>query len=162
VYQRPGNQNFHVLDPQTEEERPLVSANDEQGAWMFSPRISPDGKKVAVFWNRPLPWHDPPATGLYVISIEDGSFVRLREERYSPLGWSADGQWVYAREKENKGPILRISLADGQARTVGTLDDGTVLSDEINTSPDGKRFVYTVGETRSDLWMVENFDPDVR
>lgn len=50
LYQRPGNRNLYILDPNTQEERPLVK--DDSVGWMFSPCISPDGSRVAVMWNR--------------------------------------------------------------------------------------------------------------
>ena len=74
-YQRPGNQNFHILDPATESEQPLVE--DESVGFMFYPRISPDGSRVAVFWNRrERDWsienENPRVAGLWIIPL-DGS-----------------------------------------------------------------------------------------
>jgi hypothetical protein len=30
-----------------------------------------------------------------------------------------------------------------------------------DVSPDGHRFVFAVSDTRSDAWLIENFDPDI-
>ncbi|MDH4272273.1 MAG: protein kinase, partial [Candidatus Aminicenantes bacterium] len=50
TYHKTGNRNFMVLDPETGEEIPFVK--DESVGWIFDPVYSPDGKKVAVGWNR--------------------------------------------------------------------------------------------------------------
>ena len=46
MYQMPGNRNFNFIDPHSGKETPFVS-NDSVG-WMFSPRYSPDGTKIAI------------------------------------------------------------------------------------------------------------------
>ncbi len=89
LYQTPGNRNFNTLDPETDEEKPLVQ--NESVGYLFNPKYSPDGKKVAVLWNR------PPQDALWVISLIDGSQTflssvavigppggRLTEVRYMP------------------------------------------------------------------------------
>src|SRR6202050_2270460 len=50
LYEKMGNRNIHILDPETAEEKPLVQ--NESAGRLFTPKYSPDGKKVAVFWNR--------------------------------------------------------------------------------------------------------------
>ena len=50
LYHRPGHRNFHLLDPVTETETPLIK--DETVGWAFCPRYSPDGLRVALYWNR--------------------------------------------------------------------------------------------------------------
>jgi serine/threonine protein kinase len=159
LYQRPGNRNFHILNPLTEEERPLVR-NDSVG-WMFLPRYSPDGKKVAVAWNR-LP--SPPAElaefALWIISLEDASQAILyKKGLWYPIGWSSDGKWIYTIES-GKSEIIKIPVEGGEAKTVITLPFAGELY-PFDTIVDGKRFVCTVYETQSDVWVVENFDPEV-
>jgi Tol biopolymer transport system component len=150
LYQRPGNRSFNVLDPTTEEESPLVE--DDSVGWMFDPQYSPDGKKVAVFWNR------SPLRGLWLISLEDSSQAPLHESRY-PIGWSSDGNWILARQKAGK-EILMIPIGGGEAKMLVKLPFGEI--GEVRMTPDGRQFVCGVHEIQSDVWLVENFDPAVR
>ncbi|MGH7456368.1 MAG: hypothetical protein ACRENG_33770, partial [bacterium] len=46
LYHRPGDQNFHLLDPDTGEETALVW--NESVGWIFDPCYSPDGKSLVV------------------------------------------------------------------------------------------------------------------
>jgi len=151
LYQRPGNRNFNILDPETGEEKPLIQ--DESVGWVFFPEYSPDGKKVAVYWNR------PPERGVWVISLVDSSGRALTRGTYHdrPVGWSPDGAWVYAVVREAlKNLLVAIPAGGGNPETVFT------LSREIGgvtMSPDGRKYVWSVGESKSDVWLAENFDP---
>src|SRR4029453_8283327 len=71
TYQRPGNRNFHVLDPATEEETPLV--RDSMAGWIFQPRYSPSGEQVVTFWNR------APSPGLWLISFQHSLEGEIRQ-----------------------------------------------------------------------------------
>ena len=61
LYQQAGNRNYYELDPDTGTERLLVG--DSSVGWMFSPVYSPDGRKIAVFWNR------RPTRGIWIIDV---------------------------------------------------------------------------------------------
>jgi Tol biopolymer transport system component len=164
LYQRPEYRNFHMLNPETEEERPLVR-NDSVG-WMYWPHYSPDGKKVAVAWNRlPSPATELAEPALWMISLEDASQFFLYKGNYWPIGWSSDGKWIHAIEL-GKSEIIKIPMEGGEAKTVITLPFAGELfslsfAPYISMTVDGKRFVCTVYETQSDVWVVENFDPEV-
>src|SRR3970282_808292 len=64
VFQAPGNRNLLVVDPRTESTRRLV---DDESGFLFFPRPSPDGRSIAVNWNR------RDQAGVWVISLNDGS-----------------------------------------------------------------------------------------
>jgi Tol biopolymer transport system component len=149
LYSSPGNRNFQLLDPQTEAEEPLV-ANDSVG-WMFYPHYTPNGEQVAVRWNRR-------GMGTYVISLEDSSQARVHAGGW-PKGWTADGSSVYVREHDSDD-ILLVSATGGEARVVATVpfDDADCVTGE---RPDGLALLCNVGESVSDAWMIENFDPAV-
>jgi Tol biopolymer transport system component len=157
LYHRPGNRNFHVLNPKTEEERALV-ANDSVGP-MFDLTTSPDGKSVAVLWNRKGRAMD----GIWVISLEDSSQTFLYRTDGDPIRWSADGKWIYVLDglaAETKGAqIIRIPAAGGEPEAVVTLPFENVYP--VSMTSDGSRIVCNVSETQSDVWLMENFDPDV-
>ena len=157
LYQQPGNRNFHLLNPETQEERPLVG-NDSVG-WMFSARYAPDGNTVAVFWNR-RPKES--AVGIWTISLEDASQSQVQrlgtDEMTFLMRWSSDGEWIYARIEKK---VTMIPVRGGDMRTAVTLPFEGIVS-PCDVTPDGKRVVCSVLETQSDVWLMENFDPAVQ
>lgn len=154
LYHQPGNRNFHLLNPNTEEERPLVN-NDSVG-WMFWPTYSPDGKRVAVMWNR------PPTPGLWVISLQDYSQRILHRGNFHPLSWSSNGETVYAvDDRENTSRILTIPTLGGDPSVFLDLPVG-YGNRAVKLSPDGTKIVCLVFTTQSDAWLMENFDPEVK
>jgi dipeptidyl aminopeptidase/acylaminoacyl peptidase len=148
LYPRPGNRNFHQLDPDTGEEIPLVS-NEDVG-WIFYPHYSLDGTKVALHWNRS-------GRGLWVISLTDGEQKPVGERvGLRVLGWSPDEEWIYGF-RGNSSQVIRYSLADHSAVVVATIECGTNVS-SVSMTPDARRFVYVCDEEQSDLWIAENVD----
>jgi serine/threonine protein kinase/Tol biopolymer transport system component len=151
LYQLPLHQNFHVLDPKSGRESPLV-ANPEVG-WMFSPCWSPQGDRLVVNWNRPAD-----GRGLWLIEPGSGSQTYLGVSGH-PLGWSPDGAWIYAvRTRERAGSLFRIPAVGGEVQEWGTLPFTAPASD-ASVTPDGMRLVISVNEGESDVWVVDNFDP---
>jgi Tol biopolymer transport system component len=136
---------------------------DDTRGYVFEPRFSPKGEAVVVFWNLgPGPGPGTP-TGLYVIAWPARTERLLLAGRYSPLGWSPDGQWVYARAR-NEPEIWKISVVTGQAFVVaktpgiieGQGEPGGVVT------PDGRTIIVSVTDRKADAWLVEHFDPRVR
>jgi Tol biopolymer transport system component/DNA-binding winged helix-turn-helix (wHTH) protein len=167
LYQETGNRNYYELDPETREERPLTS--DSSVGWMFSPVYSPDGRKVAVSWQR------RPTPGIWVIDIrrrhETLVYKRPRGWSSTPIGWSADGSAIYVVEAKPFTPrdlaaplgetmteakILRVPVKGGDVSTVASLPFEEIGS--VAMTPDGRRFVFTVYSSRSDVWVADNFD----
>jgi serine/threonine protein kinase/Tol biopolymer transport system component len=151
LYQRPGNRNFHILDPTTKKETPLVK--DDSVGWMFSACSSPDGERVAVWWNRkstgPGPW---------IISLKDfsGTLLKKGESSTWPVAWSKDGKWVYAVTGfTNVQKILMIQVQGAGTKTLWTLPKDARF---CSMTSDGQRIVYSVSEMKSDVWLIENFD----
>jgi Tol biopolymer transport system component/DNA-binding winged helix-turn-helix (wHTH) protein len=169
LYQRAGNGNYSEIDPQTAVERLLV----EEGSrgWMFAPLYSPDSRRVAVFWNR------PPDRGIWVIDgrTTDRRHLLVRRSSASslmPIGWSADGAWIYVVEGSAGGArgatsfvsgtltdatILRVASKGGAAETVSAIPFAEIGG--VSMTPDGRRFVFPVFSSRSDIWIVDDFDP---
>jgi Tol biopolymer transport system component/tRNA A-37 threonylcarbamoyl transferase component Bud32 len=147
LYQKPGNRNYAVLDPETGEEKPLVQ--DESVGYIFYAKYAPDGKRVVVRWGR------RPATGLWLISLIDHSAGMLHAGGFRPAGWSPDAKLVYAWPIGGN-TMLSIPSGGGDPQTVATLP-GEI--GEAVVAPDGKKIVCNVVERKSDVWLVENFDP---
>ena len=167
LYQETGNRNYYELDPESREERLL--ATDSSVGWMFSPVYSPDGRKVAVQWNR------RPTPGIWVIDInhrhETLVYKRSTGLSSTPIGWSADGSAIYVVEAKpstardlaaplgetmTEAKILMVPVKGGDVSTVGSLPFEEIGS--VAMTPDGRRFVLTVYTSRSDVWVADNFD----
>jgi eukaryotic-like serine/threonine-protein kinase len=154
LYQKPGNHNFNILDPETGEEKPLVQ--NESLGWIYTPKYSPDGKKVAVFWDR------LPQRGVWVISLIDNSDIFLHGSYWFPAGWSPDGGLIYAYDEYAGDKMLSIPVGPagrGAPHTVFTMPENIT---DASVSADGKKLVFSVAETKSDVWVVDNFDPAYR
>ena len=79
------------------------------------------------------------------------------------MEWSKDGKWIYGINR-SKTPreIVIVSANTGQTKTVYILPSSKILTlDGVDISPNGNTIVCAIQETSSDIWMIENFDPDV-
>lgn len=155
LYQRPGNRNFSILSPETETETPLVQ--DDSVGWIFDPCYSPNGKQLAVYWNR-----KPSGPGLWILSINDKSARLLKEGMIFPIGWSTDAKWVYAYDQQG---IAKISVQTAESERMPQIPgwDKKLKKDEahpVDMSRDEKSFILNFCEQQSDVWVVENFDPE--
>jgi Tol biopolymer transport system component len=161
VYQKEGNRNFLRVNEKTQEAKPIIL--HEAVGWIPNrPVFSPDGKKIGVWWNRGI------ATGgLWIISLEPYSETRLLSGAIYPLGWSSDGKYVYANRERSfwasDGEIIRVQVATpNEVTPVATLPGGITNDDGASVSPDGKEIVVSISEEKSDVWLMENFDPSGR
>jgi Tol biopolymer transport system component len=138
----------NILDPATGDEEPLV--RNESG-YPFNPAYSPNGKKIAVYWNR------VPRAGLWVISLVDNSETLLRAGRRArPAGWSPDGSSLYAYAGTDMLSIPVEPSGRDAPHTILTAP-GDIASASV--SADGKKLVYSAAEKKSDVWVVNKFDP---
>ncbi|HEX8814592.1 MAG TPA: protein kinase [Terriglobales bacterium] len=157
VYQQPGLRNFLQISEATNEQKPLIR-NDQLGWVPSTPAFSPDGKKMAVFWNRK-------DMGLYLISLEPYSETLLLPGIYHPFGWSPDGKVVYAvRRNGSSGDreIISVKAATPSATNLlATLPGEVVESGGASVSPDGRQILVGIAEDKSDVWLMENFDPSL-
>ena len=154
-YHKPGKRNFYIFNPVTQENKLLVS-NDSVG-WILHPRLSDDNESMAVYWNR------RPSAGIWIISLKDSSQKLLLNGENYPLKWSKDSNWIYSINISKTPPeILMVNANTGLTKFISTLPSNKVeLNNEVDITPDGKTIVCAIEETNSDVWMIENFDPDV-
>jgi serine/threonine protein kinase/Tol biopolymer transport system component len=152
VYLQPGLNNLLRLNVETQAEQLLLPAS-LAGVLDSKPIFSPDGKKFAIRWQR------PDGIGLWVITPEKYS-ERFLSPNYHPFGWSPDGAYIYAHNPG--GPeIVRIGLGDSkQPKSVISMP-GFLSFTSSTISPDGRKIVSTVGEGQSDIWLMNDFDPQV-
>ena len=135
---------------------------------MFAPVVSPDGRHVALTWTR------HPARGIWTIDAATGTGALLHASSAAalvPIGWSADGRFVYVVEGKSgsfRGPtsfigesmtrvkILRLAAEGGVAQALVSIPHDEIGS--VSMTPDARRFVYPVFSSRSDVWVVDDFD----
>jgi serine/threonine protein kinase len=152
LYQTQGNKTFHLLDPKTGAEKPLIQ--ERSGQWAFSPVYSPDAQRVAIFLNR-LP---DPGQALWIINLANSSEKLAKKGIAYPVVWTSDEKWIYAIEQ---GSLVKISASTGETLPVdGFPFNGFGDDSEIDITPDGRQFVVAVREQVSDVWVVDNFDSE--
>jgi len=89
-----------------------------------------------------------------------------------PVGWSGDARFIYVLEGKNlnfrgvtapggesvtEARILRVPLNGSDVEAVAGLPFEEIGG--VAMTPDGRRFVCVVYSSRSDVWVVDNFDP---
>jgi hypothetical protein len=88
-----------------------------------------------------------------------------------PVGWGPDGRSIYVVEGKNStyrgltaplgetitdAKILVVPVNGGDVQTVADLPFDEIGG--VAMAPDGRRFIVTVYSSRSDVWVVDNFD----
>jgi Tol biopolymer transport system component/predicted Ser/Thr protein kinase len=156
VYQSKKDLSLMLLDPETGKERVLAAkASPISGAL-----ASPDGKLIAVerSWER-----DPESSGLFVVSVEDGTIHKLATG-LRPVGWSSDRRHVYAVNLAGDAPgggareIVAVPLGAGGPSRVGALPFEQGAAQVLGVPGADLRFVCEVVDTAVDLWMVDDFN----
>lgn len=149
LYQPPGNHNLVLFDPESGAERPL--AETDSSGQMFSPAISPDGRMVAVLQNGAK-------LGVWLISLRDSSRRLLRPKWLYPVGWSADGRFMYAKNGVGDSLLIVPLSGAGRDREIAMpWKNADCAPLERST---GLQLVCTVEGRVSDAWKIENFDPE--
>ena len=152
VYETPGNQAIHILDPGSGSDSPLES---DTSSWIFCGRPAPSGATVAAFWNR----HRYP--GIWLLSPDTRKMLYPVASPLFPIRWSKDGSCIYALDYYSEPQrVWTISVPNGDAKVWFTMPfSGKARG--IDASEDGSLFVCGVVSTESDAWIVDNFDPRI-
>jgi TolB protein len=159
LYQTIGNRNIGMIDPVSGQVDLLFKEN--QGGFLFNPRFSPDGKRIGVYWNI------SPLRGIWTISRQNGERKFLHGGTHLPVGWSPDGRWIYAANRTGRAlEIIAVDTETGSSKSVLEVPvdpgEGTPNHFFVGVAPDGKSFVFSVGKSLTDIWLVENFDQGAR
>jgi hypothetical protein len=80
--------------------------------------------------------------------------------------FSGDGKLLYGiRAVGDRNELFSIDIATGAEKVLGNLGKDFRPSSYLNPgirfslAPDGKSFVYGVAKSKSNLWMLEGFEP---
>lgn len=127
---------------------------------------SPDGTRLMLYWNRPQ------KRGLWLIDLRTARETPIEgTANLLPIGWSIDGASIHALDSKRAAhrglsaafgetvtevKILSVPLDGDQPTTIVELPFDEVGG--IGMFPDGRRFVCAVYSSRSDVWIVQNFD----
>jgi Tol biopolymer transport system component len=168
LYQSTEYRNLYAVEPETRA-HDLLWKDGSLGV-VASPEYSPDGRQIAFYWSRA-------PRGLWTSDAHGKNAKPLlhlpnqSEFNPQPIGWSADGRSIYAcdgRRSAARGlsvafgetitaaRIVRIPLAGGPVETVLNLPFDEVGG--VAMFPDARRFLVSVYSSRSDVWVVEDFD----
>jgi Tol biopolymer transport system component/DNA-binding winged helix-turn-helix (wHTH) protein len=170
AYQNPGNQNYTLLNPDTGDERLLVP--DPADGWIFQP-VANDRGQVAVFWNRGRTTGE--RDGIWLIDPAGGERRLIRATSAPsayPIGWSASNDFVFVVEGEvavlreatsrlgetmKDASILMVPVAGGEPRVLARIPFGEIGF--VAMTPDARQLLVPVFSSRSDIWLVDGFDP---
>ena len=164
IYQQTGVRNYLRINEKTHDEKPIIQHEQSLAYLPARPVFSPDGKKMAVFWNRKD--NEGLSEGLSIISLEPYSEMLLLSGFIFPVGWSPDGKYLYAIRLGSAGQareIIRVRLASpSEVTSVATLPGDVADYDSASVSSDGHQIIVSLLEDKSDVWLMENFDPAQR
>lgn len=160
IFELTDNKNMSVYNTETEESRLLLE--DVPNAWLFKPVLSPGGEWLALRWNN---IYD--GRGLWIFSMTDTTKIFILKGWVEPLDWSENEDSIYYAITSDMSSadykyICRINVQDRSIDTLFTIPFDNVSAASISISPDRKQFVANVSTDQKDLWLLENFDPDVK
>jgi serine/threonine-protein kinase len=113
------------------------------------PRLSPDGKRVAVTVSGST-------VDVWVLDVGSGTLRRLTTEGVNERPeWTPDGSRVLFRSERGHGSELWSEPADGSQPARRLLRDAKDVREGV-ISPDGRWLLYRIDDpkTKADLWSV--------
>ena len=154
-----GDEDFSVrrdivkIDIESKKIIPLV----QDGNGNYSPKISPDGKKVAFLtFHKEKIWQQ--RTSIKIVSIEGGEVIDLTD-RFDldpeSFQFSSDGKWIYFNAPDRgKYCIYRVSI-DG--KKLEKVVDERFFVEDFSISKETDRLVFQVSapDVPRDIFMCE-------
>jgi Tol biopolymer transport system component len=150
-----------VRDLETGQDKELLSCNaglglavSRDGRWVAFSALEPDAEKG---WTATL--KIMPATG-----GEARDLLRLkRPEDFGSIAWTPDGhQLFFVRrymKNEDTFSLWRIRAEGGEPQRIGVAMGDT---SQISVHPDGRRIAFNAGDSKTEVWMMENFLPALK
>jgi len=137
------------LNPATGEETELY-----KGRWSpISFDVSPDGRWLAFYPTRDSLAVMPSGGGepRQVVDMEGNA----GNENNLFIRWTPDGEHLLFSKRNNK--LWKVHVETGAQQQIGPEIEGLVGA---TMHPDGRQITFTVEQTGSELWVMENFLPD--
>jgi Tol biopolymer transport system component/TolB-like protein len=136
--------------------RETVLFSHESGGIVYT--LSPDEQLIALaVFSRAQGRHE-----LHTVPAAGGpsrmeQFVpapNVLPNAFTSIAWSSDGRHiVYARDTHDHAELRRLRLRDGDDRLLTTVSGLNAAG--IRVHPDGRRVVFTAGESRQEIWALE-------
>jgi Tol biopolymer transport system component len=150
LWQLPGSHDYAIHDLASGARETLAGrASDRQ--WTADARFAPRGDRLALWINR-----GSDKTALTVMRWPERTEESILDGPFFPAGWSPAADWVYAYEYLGR-QVVRVPAAGGKPQPIGRFPSGAI--EGCSVTADGRTILCGVGETNSDAWLVENFDP---
>jgi hypothetical protein len=143
-----------MLDVETDRE--TILGPPTPGGWLRGPVFSPDGRALVISSGD----HDIRLT-LWHVELQTGVWRRVQgaEGAGFPILWSQDG-WIYSAGDQE---IRRLRPQRGKWSVYATLPKACSLGTSLPSMDDSaRRLVCTVVESKPDIWVATDFDPEVR
>ncbi|MDA2925112.1 hypothetical protein MYX65_10785 [Acidobacteria bacterium AH-259-L09] len=138
----------------------------DQASYPFGLAISPDGRRLALLspQNRPTTLKVMPATG-----GEPQELFSVQEPDYldrGVLAWTPDGEHLlFGRFAQRQGEhgqrttaLWRISARGGKPQRLELEIEGPSM---VRVHPDGRQIAFRGSKTVDELWVMENFLPQL-
>ncbi|HLE33002.1 MAG TPA: protein kinase [Bacteroidota bacterium] len=143
------------LDIRTGRQEPFPALDRYWPLWNV--RYSSDGQSVAFRSSK------RGAYGLWTLSLLDSTARRWSSDNSTyPIRWSADNQGIYVLTTGEPSQIQFLRRNESTPQSMFVFPLRMNNPDAVDITPDGKSVVYILSELYSNLWVVENFDPDAR
>jgi eukaryotic-like serine/threonine-protein kinase len=116
----------------------------------MSPRLSPDGTRIAVVAR------NEPARTLKVVPVDGSAVIDVYQSRELTFfaRWTSDGDKLLVA---NAGRLTVFPVRGGPPTVIDLeIAPPPQREEHLDLHPDGKRLVYMAGETRTELWSLEN------
>ena len=138
---------------ETGQESELYRA-ESRGVGFFGLSVSPDGSRLAFMANV-----EAPHRVLLTLSTEGGTPHELyRGDFNNPLpfagAWTKDSRNVLVHAKD--GRLTRLWAIPAEGGEPRKLDLAMETISQPAVSPDGRRVAFTGGQTKSEVWMIQN------
>jgi len=146
----------------------LIFVDTETGdttSWQYDPskgkihrsRLSPDGRLMAVTRGRV----GTAGADIWIYSMANDSSSLVIDFPAWVLNWSRDNRWVHCFTLD--WVIARVNVETSEIDTLAMFPDmdAVVGGHMVAMAPDGDWAIYQVGQVPRDIYLIENFDPNV-